>query len=1000
KSGGGQDTNQALPGWPVLLDTVLKTDGKRDVLVDTKLDLAKLLGGNLGHAVVVVEPTTPIPLDNPEAWNNPRTITWVQATGLGVDAFADSDQLAVWVTGLLDGSPKAGVALSGIGDQLSGSTDGDGLARLALPPGADVWSGRVAAVLATLAGDSAILPANTWYGRGWASYPRPDERRWYVVDDRGLYRPGETAKVKGWIRTLSASTDRQIRVFGGAASVNYSLFDAQGVELASGQAPLGPLGGFDLSLALPADANLGLATLHLDTGDPTGSSTSVHSFRIDEFRRPEFEVKARTESPGPYVSNAPATVAVDATYYSGGPLGGAPVQWQVSRSSATYSPPGWDDFSFGVWTPWWVSADPFGQGWFPDGGFVGDGSGRGRGLDYCCGPFPGGQPDQAETFSGVTDAAGHHYLQIDFEGDTGRPDLPISVKGQSTVTDVNRQAWASSTDLIVQPASLTVGLRSTRTFVRSGEKLAVEAVVTDLDGEAVAGRSLDVTAGRVEGSYENGEWVDKVVDVQTCSVTTAEGPVDCSFDTAVPGTYRIASTVVDDQGGRSRSELTRWVSGATATPERSLQAGSVQVVPGKAEYAPGDTAELLVQAPFGGTGLATIARDGIVRTERFDVTNGSAVLQIPVGEADVPNLWVGVEVVGATPRVGADGKPIDGAAARPAYATGGVELSVSTATRSLTVKATPRDAQVSPGGSTSVDLAVTDASGAPVGDAEVALIVVDESVLSLTGYTLADPLDAFYGHLQAGVSARYGRSHLRLQDAPVAPGDGGEGASSTSATAGELDDQVAKSESFDALRGAAPSSANLSGRDGASADTAPSPIPERSNFDALAVFAPSVSTGADGTASVAVTVPDSLTRYRVMAVAVHGENRFGSTTAGLTARLPIMVRPSAPRFANFGDTFELPVVVQNGTDAARTVDVAVQVANLDATGAPGVRVEVPANDRVEVRFPMAAAQAGTARFRVAAVSASDADAAAGAFPVYTPATAEAFATYGVVDAGS
>ena len=28
-----------------------------------------------------------------------------------------------------------------------------------------------------------------------------------------------------------------------------------------------------------------------------------------------------------------------------------------------------------------------------------------------------------------------------------------------------------------------------------------------------------------------------------------------------------------------------------------------------------------------------------------------------------------------------------------------------------------------------------------------------------------------------------------------------------------------------------------------------------------------------------------------------------------------MVRPSPPRFLNFGDTFELPVVVQNQTDA-------------------------------------------------------------------------------------
>ena len=37
-----------------------------------------------------------------------------------------------------------------------------------------------------------------------------------------------------------------------------------------------------------------------------------------------------------------------------------------------------------------------------------------------------------------------------------------------------------------------------------------------------------------------------------------------------------------------------------------------------------------------------------------------------------------------------------------------------------------------------------------------------------------------------------------------------------------------------------------------------------------------------------------------------------------------MVRPSAPRFLNFGDHFELPVVLQNQTDEPMAVEVVVQ----------------------------------------------------------------------------
>jgi uncharacterized protein YfaS (alpha-2-macroglobulin family) len=66
----------------------------------------------------------------------------------------------------------------------------------------------------------------------------------------------------------------------------------------------------------------------------------------------------------------------------------------------------------------------------------------------------------------------------------------------------------------------------------------------------------------------------------------------------------------------------------------------------------------------------------------------------------------------------------------------------------------------------------------------------------------------------------------------------------------------------------------------------------------------------------------------------------------------------------------------------------------------GRRVTVPANDRVEVRIPASTATAGTARFQVAAVSGRWSDATEVSLPVWTPATTEAFATYGEIDRGA
>ena len=180
-----------------------------------------------------------------------------------------------------------------------------------------------------------------------------------------------------------------------------------------------------------------------------------------------------------------------------------------------------------------------------------------------------------------------------------------------------------------------------------------------------------------------------------------------------------------------------------------------------------------------------------------------------------------------------------------------------------------------------------------------------------------------------------------------------------------------------------------------------SPIRLRENFDALAVFAASVTTDADGVAKVKVKLPDNLTRYRIVAVAVEGERRAGTGESNLTARLPLMARPSAPRFLNFGDKFELPITIQNQTDSSddrrcgRPRDQCDAHTTARAAGSPfpptdasryASRPRPPSLARPGSRSPP---RAGARRTPPRSVS-----------PVWTPATTEAFATYGVLDNGA
>jgi len=69
----------------------------------------------------------------------------------------------------------------------------------------------------------------------------------------------------------------------------------------------------------------------------------------------------------------------------------------------------------------------------------------------------------------------------------------------------------------------------------------------------------------------------------------------------------------------------------------------------------------------------------------------------------------------------------------------------------------------------------------------------------------------------------------------------------------------------------------------------------RENFSPLAAFFSDSTTNAQGTVTFDFTMPDNLTRYRLMVYAVE-HNRFGITEDSVTARLPIMLRPSPPRY--------------------------------------------------------------------------------------------------------
>ncbi|MEO1271672.1 MAG: MG2 domain-containing protein, partial [Myxococcota bacterium] len=823
------------------------------------MDLAPALGDRRGLFLLELrsghteDPHTP-----------PRTL--LQVTGLGLTLRSGPKAMLAWVTHLHSGEPVAGaevnVRMVGSEEVLHAQTDANGVARF------DLQSSQQEALVTARHGADTVTawkhvnPTNArleasqtgnWVGR--------------LFSERGIYRPGQVVHLKAYVRRRG---DHGLRPPESGQTVTVQLLGPHGDRIATQTAPLNAFGATHLQFELERDAALGYYQAQLLLDNVVLRTAHVH---VAEYRAPSFEVSTTLHTSAPDTASAlpRATAKVLGTYLFGAPMSGSEVRWSAHRWRHAVFTHDLGPYSF---------SNPFLPGYATQGW-----------------PRQGRQPLDAQGLLTIP-------LEPNPEESSSSPlHGPWTIEVDIDLQDTDRQVISDSARGLLHDRDAYLGVDVVHEggrIARANTSFEVHVVGVDTQFKRIAGlrgvvRLLREEWHEVERRGAGGSYVVQSERVLTeegrCSVVTvtdAERPAGCRLRPGRSGEYVV---VVEgrDRGGRSLQAGSRlYVEGtgyvswrpAEAEPGASVHVAkasepqrTLELVPDRNQYSPGDQARVMVKSPWEHSwALVTVEHQRNISEHILELDGSARALEVPITKAMASQARVHVAVVRGRLGDQLDGRGYDRMA--PQSRMGTVALNVSTYHRWLDVEVTPSTTQARPGDTVDVAVEVKDNDGV-FADAEVTLWAVDEAVLQLSdhgsyrswspdtfGYDAHTSPWRFSGHDTRSDLVAHGRWGERF----VQGGDG------------------SLSEEPPSTR----ESAHV-----------------RRNFQTTPMYIGSLETGRDGLASAQMTLPDNLTRFRIMAVAVDRGERSGSEDTYVQVWRSFMVRPAPPRFLHQGDEVRL-----------------------------------------------------------------------------------------------
>ncbi|HEX5216455.1 MAG TPA: MG2 domain-containing protein [Vicinamibacterales bacterium] len=935
--------------------TVRKLNVTPDTVQSHGLDISgALAAGGTGVIWTAVRPTDPLPQTRASR-ANVHTSAIVQVTNLGITVKDSPQSTLLFVTRLDNGEPVASAAVSlfSIDNKQvwRGQTGADGVAMAPALPlrKPDDWYKLSFVATAEKDGDLAYVNSDwnegilPWeYDASFQLWESTDILRGSVFTDRGVYKPGEDVHFKAIVR---ADTPQGVRLLPAGQALDVVVRDNRGREIDRRSVTLSRWSSVEWAWPVPAEGTLGNYNVQVSMPGAIKKDTGN-----DVTPRPEPQGEWLKQVGGSFLVAAyrRPDFRVDTTLTAPTPIAGADLSGTVDAKylfggNLARRPVKWSLTS----TVTVEIPQPILEK-FP-------------GNAYAFGYYPDDrqEPKRVAGETVALDAEGRLSSRTTSERGV---DVAQSYLFEADVEDISRQHIANRSRTVVHPAPFYVGMKRPSYFADVTTGTSVDVVVVGLDGAVVTDMPVTLKLTRIQwNSVRRSEgggfytWDTERVEVPAGEWTVISGATAKTQSIPVPegGYYQLSAEASDAAGHRTRTETSFYGLGKGYTAWERFDHNRITLEPERKTWKPGETARIMVQSPWeSATALMTVEREGVRSYKRFALTSTQQTVEVPITEDDIPNLYVSVLLIRGRTSTdpGTDGSD----PGKPAFKLGYTEIAVEDATKRLKVEVSADRSEYRPAKTAKVSLAVSDAAGRGT-SSEITLWAVDYGVLSLTEYQAPDVLKSVYRDKALQVLTEDNRQRIisRRVITPKGDGEGGGGGNDANAF--------------------------------------------RKDFRPLAFWLGSVETDARGRATREVKLPESLTTYRIMAVAADTASRFGSGKVEIKVNKPINLLPTFPRFLTLGDRASFGATVASALTAAGRATVTIRSLDpslLTFAGNASQTIELGAGGSESVRFDAQARAIGSARVQMTVRVGNETDAFESTIGVQAPAPIETSAAFG------